>query len=103
MNIRRALVAASAALTIATLAPVAAFAAAPTTASVPSVVRPAVTKYPNCAALNRKYPHGVGRKGAVDHVRGKTRPVRNFTVNTAVYNANTARDGDKDGVACEKA
>ena len=61
-----------------------------------------VKKYPNCAALNKVYKHGVARKGARDKVRGSTKPVTNFTVNTAVYNANTARDGDKDGVACEK-
>ena len=62
----------------------------------------AVVRFPNCAALNKVYKHGVARKGARDRVRGTTRPVTNFTVNTAVYNANTARDGDKDGVACEK-
>lgn len=58
--------------------------------------------YPNCDALNGTYKHGVGRPGAVDHVSGKTKPVTDFTVNATVYAANTARDGDKDGVACEK-
>ena len=61
-----------------------------------------VQKFANCAALNKVYPHGVGKAGAHDHVRGNTKPVTNFTVNTAVYNANTARDRDKDGVACER-
>ena len=59
-------------------------------------------RYSNCAKLNAVYRHGVGRKGAVDHVSGHTRPVRNFTVNTALYNANKARDRDHDGIACEK-
>lgn len=58
--------------------------------------------YKNCAALNKVYPHGVGKKGAKDHVSGKAKPVTNFTVNNAVYNANTKRDADKDGIACEK-
>ncbi len=58
--------------------------------------------YANCAALNVDYPHGVGRTGAVDHVSGSAKPVTTFTVDDAVYNANTARDGDKDGIACEQ-
>ena len=58
--------------------------------------------FTNCAALNKVYPHGVGRKGAKDHVSGSTRPVTNFSVNTAVYNANRKSDRDKDGIACEK-
>lgn len=62
----------------------------------------AVRVFANCTALNKVYRHGVGRKGARDHVSGTTRPVTNFTVNTAVYNANKSRDRDKDGIACEK-
>ncbi|RLP77372.1 hypothetical protein D9V32_02675 [Mycetocola tolaasinivorans] len=75
----------------------------------PAVKKPAAKKpaakaktYANCAALNKVYPHGVGRSGAVDRVSGKSKPVTNFTRNTAVYNANTKLDRDKDGVACEK-
>jgi hypothetical protein len=41
----------------------------------------------------------VGKPGAVDHTSGT--PVTNFAVDSAVYAANTARDGDKDGIACE--
>ena len=63
----------------------------------------AATKYKNCAALNKKYKHGVARKGAKDKVRGSTKPVTTFTVNTKVYNANKKKlDRDKDGIACEK-
>lgn len=58
--------------------------------------------FKNCTALNKKYKHGVGRKGAHDHVSGSSKPVTNFTVNTAVYNANKKSDRDKDGIACEK-
>lgn len=56
--------------------------------------------FKNCGELNRVYPHGVGRTGARDRTSG--RPVTTFRVDTAVYNANTRRDGDKDGIACEK-
>jgi hypothetical protein len=69
--------------------------------ATPPPPEPAAQSYPNCAALNIDYPHGVGKSGAVDHVSSGT-PVTNFTVNDAVYQANTARDGDKDGIACEK-
>ena len=61
----------------------------------------AATKYKNCAALNKAYPHGVGRKGARDKTSGK--PVTTFTVSASVYAANTGSDRDKDGIACEKA
>ncbi len=62
----------------------------------------AAKKYKNCTALNKVYKHGVGKKGAKDKVRGKTKPVTNFTVNNAVYAKNTHLDRDKDGIACEK-
>ncbi len=63
---------------------------------------PAVTVFANCAALNKVYPHGVGKPGARDHTASGKNPVTNFTINAAVYDANTARDGDKDGIACEE-
>lgn len=56
--------------------------------------------YPNCKALNADYPHGVGKPGAVDSTSKK--PVTTFTVNAAVYNANSGLDRDGDGIACEK-
>ncbi len=58
------------------------------------------TKYKNCTALNKAYPHGVGRSGARDKSSGT--PVTNFKVSNSVYAANTGSDRDKDGVACEK-
>ncbi|HST63959.1 MAG TPA: excalibur calcium-binding domain-containing protein [Mycobacteriales bacterium] len=57
--------------------------------------------YANCDAMHKVFPHGVGRIGAVDHTTG-TR-VTTFYVSSWIYNANTARDADKDGIACEKA
>jgi hypothetical protein len=60
----------------------------------------AVKKYSNCTKLNKVYKHGVGKPGARDHTSGKR--VTTFTRNKAVYQKNTARDRDKDGIACEK-
>jgi hypothetical protein len=57
--------------------------------------------YANCDAMHKVFPHGVGRPGAVDHTTG-TR-VTTFYVSSWIYNANTGRDADKDGIACEKA
>ncbi|MEU5553094.1 MULTISPECIES: excalibur calcium-binding domain-containing protein [unclassified Micromonospora] len=70
--------------------------------AVVSPAQAAPTKFKNCTALNKKYRHGVGKKGARDKVRGRTKPVTNFKVSTAIYKANTKLDRDKDGVACEK-
>lgn len=72
------------------------------TGASPSVGAPtAAVKYRNCKALNAKYPHGVARKGAKDHV-SSGEAVTTFKVNDALYAANRHLDRDKDGVACEK-
>ncbi len=60
------------------------------------------TRFKNCTALTKVYKHGVGQKGAKDRVRGKSKPVRTFTVNNAAYAANRHLDADRDGVACER-
>lgn len=61
--------------------------------------------YKNCTNLNKKYPHGLGKLGARDHTSGT--PVRNFKRSTRLYKLamsyNRRLDGDKDGIACEKA
>ncbi len=58
----------------------------------------------NCTKLNQKWPHGVGRRRAVDRTSGT--PVRNFYRNTDAYNLadrhNGTLDRDNDGIACEK-
>ena len=62
---------------------------------------PKPKKYANCKALNKDYPHGVGRTAAArDKASGIK--VTKFKVNTAVYDRNTALDRDKDKIACEK-
>lgn len=58
---------------------------------------PAPKEYANCDALHRAYPHGVGRRGAVDNGG-----VTNFTRDNATYNLNTKSDRDHDGIACEQ-
>jgi Excalibur calcium-binding domain len=68
--------------------------AAPANASVPV--------FKNCTAMHKVYKHGVGRKGAKDHVASKKdKPVTNFHVSTTIYNANKKSDRDHDGIACE--
>jgi len=83
------------------IAAVATAAALPVAVPTADAARPAKS-YANCSALHRDYPHGVGRSGARDHVRGSTRPVTNFKVNTRLYQANRGSDRDRDGVACEQ-
>jgi hypothetical protein len=55
--------------------------------------------FANCTAMHKVYPHGVGRPGAKDHTSGT--PVTTFKRSLPLYNANTASDRDKDGIACE--
>ena len=71
----------------------------------------AATKYRNCAALNQDYPNGLahpdikipGRPGWVwQRVKGRKVALRPSKISKAIYNVNTARDGDKDKVACEQ-
>jgi hypothetical protein len=57
--------------------------------------------FANCTALHRVYRHGVGLRGAHDHVTSGT-PVTNFTRNGTVYRQNKGKDRDHDGIACEK-
>ena len=73
---------------------------APASASVDSATATAKT-FRNCTALNRVYPHGVGRVGATDRTSGT--PVRTFKRSNLLYRQNAKSDRDKDGIACEKA
>jgi hypothetical protein len=72
-------------------------------ATAPATQAAATAKtYKNCTALNKVYPHGVGRVGAHDKTSSGS-PVTNFKRKNAVYNANTKSDRDHDKIACEKA
>lgn len=80
--------------TAALLAPASLALAGPADAAAPKTYR-------NCTALNKVYPHGVGKPGAVDKTSGTK--VTTFTRNAKLYKANAKSDRDKDGIACEKA
>ena len=67
-------------------------------AAAPSLA--AAKTYQNCTAMNKAYPHGVGRPGARD--KTSSTPVTNFKVSSSLYAANRKSDRDGDGVACEK-
>lgn len=61
-------------------------------------VLPPVRSYRSCASLTAVYPHGVARRGAKDKGGNRT----DFTVDSRTYAKNKKRDGDKDGIACER-
>ena len=58
--------------------------------------------YANCDALTVDYAHGVGRPGAKDRTANGSPPVTDFERSTSLYEANTDRDRDHDGIACER-
>ena len=59
----------------------------------------------NCTELNKRWPHGVGKRRARDQTSGT--PVTNFKRSTKKYRRairhNGTLDRDGDGIACEKA
>ena len=68
-------------------------------AAGPTAVKP--YKFKNCTAMNKKFKHGVGKKGAKDKTANKVK-VSNFYVHNTWYQLNKSLDRDKDGIACEK-
>ena len=78
-------------------------------ASAPTLAMPMKT-FTSCKALNKKYAHGVGRKGAKDKTSGI--PVKNFKRSKKLYKRYSTSsskgryyrdlDRDNDGIACEK-
>lgn len=61
----------------------------------------AVKSFRNCKEMNKVYEGGVAQKGAKDKRKtgkAKYKPL----VSNALYSANTARDADHDGIACER-
>ena len=59
-------------------------------------------RFKNCAALNKKFPHGVGQTTAKDKVSARVKPVLTFSKNNAWYLVNKGLDRDHDKIACEK-
>ena len=78
---------------------------------VPGVGAEASSTYTNCSQMNQgRYPHGVGKSGAVDRTSGKR--VTTFKVDTTLYRKYSTSaskgglrdlDRDNDGIACERA
>ncbi|CAN5678622.1 hypothetical protein BH10ACT10_BH10ACT10_06790 [soil metagenome] len=56
--------------------------------------------FANCTAMQRVYPHGVGKLGAHDSTSGT--PVTSFKRSNALYLANKKSDRDGDRIACEQ-
>lgn len=60
---------------------------------------PTVRVFANCTAMQKVFPGGVARPGAVNK-GGSTRYLPK--VSRKLYNANRSMDRDKDGIACER-
>ncbi len=56
-------------------------------------------KFKNCSELNKVYPGGVAKPGAVN-AGGATKKEPKY--DKALYTANKKSDRDGDGIACEK-
>jgi hypothetical protein len=75
------------------------------TMSVAAPVQAHVTGiHDNCTNLNKKWPHGVGTRHAVDKTTGTrvTTFYRNNDAYWAAENHNGTLDRDNDRIACEK-
>jgi len=57
----------------------------------------------NCTNFNKKFPHGVGRRGAHDQGGNVTNFKRSNRIYRKATNHNSDLDRDKDKIACEKA
>lgn len=62
-------------------------------------LHPTVRVFANCTAMQKVFPGGVARPGAVNK-GGSTRYAPK--VSRKLYNANRSMDRDKDGIACER-
>jgi hypothetical protein len=82
----------------------AAISAATTFAAASPVSAHETGLHDNCTEFNKRYPHGVGTRGAVDKSKGAK--VTTFLRSNKVYwtaeNHNYDLDRDNDHIACEK-
>lgn len=67
----------------------------PTPVSQTPVVAP--ERFSNCEELNKVYPGGIARSQEDKDKKTRSNPV----VNKSVYDANSERDGNNDGVMCD--
>lgn len=66
---------------------------------------PKVKVYKNCDEMHKDYIGGVARDKNAVNLNSKGQPVKSKykpVVNKALYEANSSRDRDKDGIACEQ-
>jgi Excalibur calcium-binding domain len=92
-------------ITLKRLGAVAALAVATSTLTLANPVSAHTTGiHDNCTNLNKRWPHGVGTRTAVDRTSGVR--VKNFYRNNKAYWAaerhNGTLDRDNDRIACEK-
>lgn len=71
-----------------------------TAASNPVHTEAAAKKYKNCTELNKDYKGGVAKDAKVKNKGGKTKHAP--FVSAELYKANSSKDRDKDGIACER-
>ena len=57
-------------------------------------------KFANCAALNKVFPGGVAKNKTVKNKGGAIKYAP--AVKPKIYKANSSKDRDKDGIACER-
>jgi hypothetical protein len=69
------------------------------TTSFSSHSNAAAKKFKNCTELNKVYPGGVAKPGAVN--KGGAIKREPF-IDAALYKTNIKSDRDKDGIACER-
>lgn len=67
------------------------------TSAAPTVLE---KKFGDCAALNKVFPGGVAKNSKVTNKGGSTK--YKPAVKPKVYKANSSKDRDKDGIACER-
>ena len=70
--------------------------------AAPSSGSPALAdkKFANCEALNSVYPGGVAKNSKVINTGGATKYLP--ALKPKIYKANSSKDRDKDGIACER-
>jgi hypothetical protein len=73
------------------------------TATASNAFANAVPPWQKCAQVIKKYPHGVGKVGALDKTSGER--VSTFKRSNRLYRVamsnNKGLDRDKDGIVCE--
>lgn len=72
--------------------------------AMPAQAAASAHSYKNCTAVHKVYSGGIAKPGVkYNRVSGSNRALKGtIKRSTALYNANSKLDRDKDGIACEK-